>query len=161
MKFLIPLDGSEEALHALRHALQLGAEGLPLALVLANVQEPASLYEMVVAHDPDVLARVAVQAGAHALDAGEALCRGARVACQREVAVGEPAQVLVDLAEDHGCDAIVMGARGVGGLRVALLGAQLGSVSQAVLQRAGMPVTVVRPPQSEAEPDELAANSAD
>jgi hypothetical protein len=29
-----------------------------------------------------------------------------------------------------------------------------------VLERAGMPVTVVRPPQSEAEPDELAANDA-
>ncbi len=155
MKYLVAVDGSDEALLALRHVLQLKQQGLAVELVLANVQEPASLYEVVVVHDPDRLAQLALEAAAHALDAAETLAREAGVPALREVAVGQPANLLIDLAEDHGCDAIAMGARGVGGVRAALLGAPLGSVSQAVVVNAHLPVTVVRPaPEPEAEADE-------
>jgi nucleotide-binding universal stress UspA family protein len=40
----------------------------------------------------------------------------------------------------RGCDGIVLGARGLGAVR----GALLGSESQAILQADAMPVTVVR-----------------
>lgn len=140
MKILVPIDGSEHALKALDHALALAAAGLAAELVLANVQEAASLYEVVTAHDPTVLAEVKVQAGTHVLDVAQARCQAAGVANQREVAVGDPAPLLVELAEDHGCAAIVMGARGMGAPGVALLG----SVADAVLHRASVPVTIVR-----------------
>lgn len=156
MKVLLPLDGSEAALDAVRFALRLAGEGLPLQCVLGNVQEPATLYEMVVAHDADVLERVRSGAGAHALAPGEALLRAAGVECESEVASGDAAHRLVEMAERFGCDMIMMSARGLGSLREALLG----SVSQSVLHASPVPVLIVRPaPDPEAEPDELAESA--
>ena len=77
MKILLPVDGSEAALDAVRFAIRLAREGLPLECVLANVQEPATLYEMVVAHDPAVLHEVSDAAGAHAIEPATALLRAA------------------------------------------------------------------------------------
>ena len=51
MKILIPVDGSAESLAAVRHALQLIRSGLKSSLLLANVQEPAGLYELLRVHD--------------------------------------------------------------------------------------------------------------
>ena len=67
MKFLIPVDGSPLSLEAVRHVLKLSQAGLDVELLLANVQESASLYEMVVAHDPAVLDEVSEGAGLHVL----------------------------------------------------------------------------------------------
>lgn len=153
MKILLPVDGSELALQAVRHALRLREEGLNTEFVLANVQEPASLYEVVTAHDPDVIREVRGAAGADLLAAAEGLLDAAGVEYESEVAGGDPAHVLVEMAERYGCDAIVMGAHGMGGLR-----ALLGSVSHAVLQASPVPVTIVReslPEESEGE-DEAA-----
>ncbi len=156
MKILLPVDGSEAALDAVRYVVRLSREGLPLQCVLANVQEPATLYEMVVAHDADVLQRVARDAGAHALKPAEALLREAGVAFESEVAVGDPGHSLVDMAESDGCEMIVMSARGLGAIRLALLG----SVSQAVVHASPVPVLIVKPaPEPEAEPDELAESA--
>ena len=41
MKILLPLDGSEHALAAVRHAIRLVDDGLAAELVLTNVQAPA------------------------------------------------------------------------------------------------------------------------
>jgi len=141
MKILIPLDGSPLALEAVRHAIRLVRDGLRADLLLANVQEPATLYELVLAHDPEVLDQVSAEAGLHALEAGAAMLRDAGIAFEREVASGDPAHTLVDIAERFGCDAVFMGARGTGRLRSALLG----SVSHEVLHAAGIPVTIVKP----------------
>lgn len=152
MKILLPVDGSEASLEAVRHAIRLVREGLQASFVLANVQEPTFLYEMVLAPDAEVLGRVSGAAGSHAIDPGAALLTAAGIECEREVASGDPAHTLVDIAERYGCDAIVMGARGMGTLRSALLG----SVSHDVLRAAHVPVTIVRlPAEPEVEPDEL------
>jgi nucleotide-binding universal stress UspA family protein len=140
MKILVPMDGSPPALAALRHALAVRARGLPLSLVLVNVQTPAGLYEMVTARSPEQLADAAREAGAHALAAAEALCEQAGCDYECEVAQGDPAPLLAELAENYGCDAIVMGARGLGGP----LSPHLGSVTTELLRDTTLPVTVVR-----------------
>jgi len=142
MKILLPLDGSEPALEAVRYALRLVQEGLRAQFVLANVQEPTYLYEMVLAPDADVLERVSGAAGAHSLEAGEALLKAAGVDYEREIASGDPAHTLVDIVERYGCDAVIMGARGMGRLRRAMLG----SVSHEMLHAAPVPVTIVKTP---------------
>lgn len=136
MKILLPVDGTPLSLHAVRHALALRAQGLDADFVLANVQAPPSLYEVVVAHDADVLDDVRRAAGADLLASAETLLDAAGAAWESEVAGGEPGHVLVDLVENYGCDAVVMGAGASG----------LGRVAMALLLHSPVPVTVVREP---------------
>ncbi|MEP7295004.1 MAG: universal stress protein [Burkholderiales bacterium] len=140
MKILLPVDGSEGALAAVRHALRLVHGGLRASFVLANVQEPASLYEVVVAHDAQVIENVSAAAAAHSLEAAQGLLRGAGLDHETEIALGDPGHALIDIAERFECDVIVMGARGVG---APLRATQFGSVANAVLHHASVPVTIV------------------
>lgn len=140
MKILVAVDGSQASLCAVRHALQLLHEGLRTDIVLAAVQEPTYMYEMVLPPSADVLERLGGAVGARALAGAEALLAQAGVAYTREIGSGEAAPTLVEIAERHGCAKIVMGARGLGAVR----GALLGSVSQSVLQKAKVPVTIVK-----------------
>jgi nucleotide-binding universal stress UspA family protein len=150
MKILLPVDGSAASLQAVRQALQLIQDGLRASLVLANVQEPATLYELLLAHDPQVIEQVSAKAGLHLLEPARALVRAAGVEHEIEVAAGDPAHTLIDILENFGCDMVVMGARGMGTLRSALLG----SVSHEVLHAAPVPVLIVKPPPApEAEHD--------
>ncbi len=139
-KILLPLDGSEAALDAVRHALALVRDGLQASFVLANVQEPTYFYEVVLAHDNELVERARREAGAHALSGGAALLDAAGLKWELEVALGEPGHMLIDIAERYACDAVFMGARGVGSVSNALFG----SVSQWVLQHSPIPVTIVR-----------------
>lgn len=150
MKILLPIDGSALSLDAVRFAIRLAGAGLNTSVVLANVQEPATLYELVVAHDPEVIDQVSASAGAHALAPAEALLTEANISFESEVASGDPAHTLIDILERYECDMVVMGASGqsdVGSLRSALLG----SVSNEVLHAAGVPVMIVK---SSPPPDE-------
>ncbi|MEY4564634.1 MAG: hypothetical protein RLZZ618_3911 [Pseudomonadota bacterium] len=140
MKILVPVDGSELALDAVRHALRLRQDGLNAVFVLATVQEPTYLYEMVLAPDADVLERVSGAVGSRALEGAEALFHAAGVPFERDIGSGEPAPTVVEMAERHACDGIILGARGRGALRSALLG----SVSQGVLHASKVPVTIVK-----------------
>ncbi|MBP7492156.1 MAG: universal stress protein [Rhodoferax sp.] len=140
MKLLLPVDGSDVSLEAVRVAIRLAKDGLNTSVVLANVQEAATLYELVVAHDPAVIEQVSAAAGAHTLKAAEALLTQAGIAYETEIASGDPAHTIVDILERYGCDMVVMGASGMSPLR----GALLGSVSNEVLHSAHVPVMIVK-----------------
>lgn len=140
MKILLPVDGSEHSLNAVRHAIRLVDDGLSASFVLMNAQEPTYLYEMVLAPDADVLERVTGAAGSHSLQAAEDLMRQAEVPFEREIASGDPAHTILEVGERYNCDAIILGARGRGVVRSALLG----SVSQSVLHSSPVPVTIVK-----------------
>ncbi|GAB4398735.1 MAG: universal stress protein [Rhodoferax sp.] len=140
MKILLPFDGSSQALAAVRFAIRLADSGLEVHAVLANVQEPASLYELLVAHDPAVIATAAQEAGRHLVQAAQALLEDAQVPYTTELATGDPAHTLVDILENHGCELVIMGASGTSRLRRALLG----SVSNEVLHASGVPVMIVK-----------------
>lgn len=143
MKILLPIDGSALSLHEVRFALRLVREGLRAHFVLANVQEPASLYEVVTAHDPELIERAAKAAGQHLLQAPTQLLRDAGVPYLTEVVSGgDPAQAMLDLIEIHHIDMVVMGTRALGWIREALEG----STSRRLLQHATVPVVLVKPP---------------
>lgn len=57
-----------------------------------------------------------------------------------ELAQGAPAEVILDYAEKHNNDLIIIGSRGLGGIREFVLG----SVSHNVVQHAQIPVLVVK-----------------
>ncbi|MBK9135089.1 MAG: universal stress protein [Betaproteobacteria bacterium] len=146
-KILLPVDGSADSMAAVRHALRW-AEGAPqAAFVLANVQEAASLYEVVVAHDAERIAAIKREAGADLIGPAEVLLDNAGASYESEVAAGTPEHLIVELAENYGCNAIVMGARGQS---AAPGDGGLGSVALAVLDASPVPVTVVRDVSAEA-----------
>ena len=140
MKILLPIDGSQGALEAVRHALRLVQGGLRASFVRANVQEPASLYEVVVAHDAAVIEQVSEAAAAHSLAPAQALLQAAGVEFETEIGHGDPGHLLVDIAERYECDLVILGARG----QDVAEGGSLGSVADSVLQHASVPVMVVK-----------------
>lgn len=134
MKILLPVDGSRAALAAVEHALALRQAGLQADFVLANVQEPPSLYEVIVVHDAEALDQVRRDAGADLLAPAEALLDAALARYESVVAGGQAAHVLVDLIEEQACEAVIVGTAG----------ADPGEVVQALLRHSPVPVTVVR-----------------
>ncbi len=140
MHILIPVDGSQASLDAVRHVLALRHQGLAVSCVLTNVQEAPHLYEVVMTRDMDTLASASHDAAEDAIAPARGLLSAAGVPLECEIALGEPGPQIVDVAERCGCEMIVMGSQGVN-----LLGAaRLGTVSQWVVQHASVPVTVVR-----------------
>jgi nucleotide-binding universal stress UspA family protein len=146
MKILVPIDGSAGSMAGLAHAVALRRAGLEVDFVLVNAQPPSSLYEVVTAHDADRLEEVRRGAGADLLAPAEALLDAEGASWESEVVGGEPAHALVDVAENYGCDAIVIGVDEDGP----------GSVVEALLAHAAMPVTVVRDARAEAPAAEAA-----
>ena len=147
MKILLPVDGSESSLDAVRFAIRMLLAGLRGEVVLANVQEPANLYELIVAHNPEVIERVSAEAGLHTLLSAQELLDAAEIEYECEVAQGDPAHTIVDISERFACDLIVMGVRGQSALRRTLMG----SVSNGVLHASAVPVVIVKPEEAPTE----------
>ena len=141
LKILIAVDGSELSLDGVHHALALVRQGLKASIVLANVQEPATLYELVTSRDPDQIAAASLSAGEHLMAPACALLNAAGVTFETDIGVGDAAHMLVEMIENAGADLVIIGATGQGALSSALLG----SVSQEVAHASPVPVTIVRP----------------
>lgn len=143
-KILVPIDGSQQALHALDHATHL-QQASDAELILLCVFKHHSLFEaslsMVRPKDvqiPDDALReyasdVAEQAKQQALNAGAKRVRAF-------VKGGRPSKAIVKFARDNDVDLIVMGARGSSS---DVDGYFLGSVSQRVASMAPCPVLIV------------------
>jgi len=156
MKILLPVDGSPLALEAVHHAIRLARDGLKASFVIANVQEPSSLYEVMVLHDADALQRMAQEAAQDAIAPADKLLADAGIEHESEFASGDPAHTLMDIAERFGCNAIIMGAHGVGES-----GAALGSVAQTLLRSSPVPVMIVRPHDPEIPAPDIEETQAD
>ena len=147
MKILLPVDGSDLALEAAHCVVRMRQDGLSVTVVLANVQEPAHLYELLMANDSDTIDRACAEAGLHALLSARTVLDNAAITYECEVAKGDPAHTIVEISERFGCDMVVMGARGTSALRSAMLG----SVSNEVLHASGVPVVIVKATEAQVE----------
>jgi nucleotide-binding universal stress UspA family protein len=149
-KILLATDGSEEATLAARTAADIaGKTGSELHVVHARLMLPWAGYPV---------AGVPISSPVDAKEAKERVMRwlddqveqieaqGGSVA-QAHLRLGRPeegiitvAEEIVSLAEEIGAGLIVVGSRGLGGIRRALMG----SVSDSVVRYAHCPVLVVR-----------------
>ena len=140
-QIMIGIDGSEAALHAVRHGLSLRQAGLDAAITLVQVQPEATLLELVTS-DTDAIAGAAQGAARHLMEPAAALLEAAGAPYEMEVVLGEPRIMLPEMAENLDADLVIVGARGMGSLK----GSLLGSVSQALVHMCTKPVMVVKLP---------------
>jgi len=152
-RILLATDGSAQAELATGTAVDLarmsGSE-LHVVHVLDAAPSPALLYPE--ATDPEGvevsdqtlergLERRAEQLGRQVLDAETERVRSAGgTVAGSHLAMGDAPREIVNLAEDIDAGLVVMGSRGRGGIRRALMG----SVSDTVVRHAHCPVLVVR-----------------
>lgn len=139
LKLLIAVDGSESALRAVRHAIELARRGMAIETVLANIQPPVMSGEVGAVAPISAALEARAVASADALGAARIPLDEAHVPTTVHAADGDAAAAIVALAIEFGCDGIVMGRRGLG----ALASLVLGSVSSKVIRLAHVPVTLV------------------
>lgn len=137
-RFVVGVDGSEEALHALRWAADLArAVGADLEVVTAYHYTPVGVGSPWVPPVPVVGEQDMRDSAQQVLDAAVDRADAADVVVERTVAEGAAAARLRDRAAD--ADLLVVGSRGHGGFA----GLLLGSVSRRCLSHPDRPVAVV------------------
>ena len=145
------VDGSEQARHAASAALRL-ADRLGAQLTLVHVtptQERGSGGQVPLRRRPGRFRRSPELAFSEAEDAFNSLSSEvAAASLEREVRLGEPAVVLAEVAADCDAELIVVGSRGRGAWRSAVLG----SVSSDVARLAPCPVMIVPERAAESSP---------
>ena len=133
-RILLAYDGSEGADKARELALTLARGGdVPVTVVVAfhalpRVTTP-STDDVEEIHEARALAEKVVQG-----------LRDAGVEAEPDVLEGPAAEAILNAAEARGADLIVIGSRGLSQFK----GLLLGSVSDRVIQHAGVPVLVAR-----------------
>ena len=138
-RILVPYDGSEQAQQAVRQAAHIarlqGATLMLLSVVDLNAEIAAFERVSMDGYDPAALKEGAYKELAKILREVPADIRTNSV-----VELGSPAEVIVETADDEGYDLVVMGSRGLGLFK----GALIGSVSQKVVEESKVPVMVVK-----------------
>jgi len=140
MKILVPVDGSDTSSRALKHAHDLAKQmAKPAKIVVVAVDD--ALFPGV---ERKIGAEAARQHHAENFErmlgpARRALARS-KVECGYVEVVGEVASGILSTVGKHKADLVVMGSRGNGAIK----GALLGSVSMKVLANSPVPVTIVR-----------------
>ena len=152
-RILLATDGSESATHATQaavelskvsdselHVLYVGEDAYLGAFVYPEATNPEGVEQKDLALIEE-LGRQFEQVARQVLDAEVEKVRavGGTVA-EAYLRMGTPAAEVVDLAEELGVGLVVVGSRGLGGIRRALMG----SVSDSVVRHAHCPVLVVR-----------------
>ena len=145
-KILVAIDGSKSADRALDFALDL-AEKYSAQIVLISVFEPlsASLLVSGIGLSPSNLSRhleglidfrkkILLEAVKKARNFKSGLV------VSKKLVEGRPSDKIVETAKEEECDLIVIGSRGLGGIKEFFLG----SVSDRVADQASCPVLIVK-----------------
>jgi nucleotide-binding universal stress UspA family protein len=142
-KVLLAIDGSEEAALAAQAATELSKETGSEVHVTFVLPRPEALIGHHT-YSAEVRESVLEQARSEAQQflegrAEQLRSEGAKVA-EAHLRTGEPDKEIVRLSEEIGATLIVMGSRGLGAMRRALMG----SVSDSVVRHAHCPVLIMR-----------------
>jgi nucleotide-binding universal stress UspA family protein len=132
---LIPLDGSDSSWEAFDFALDEHREDSLTILHVINPMEGD--------YEPDEATNRAVKRSDRIQNEAENRIRNSAFDDSRADIVtreGQPADEIVTYADSHDIDQIVMGSRGLSGVKRLLLG----SVAETVVRRAEAPVNVIR-----------------
>jgi nucleotide-binding universal stress UspA family protein len=144
-KILVALDGSDHANRALEYALDI-AEKYSAALLFLSVFHQVTIAGIEPTFSTVQLLHTSriIQKEYHERILSTAVTKIMSIHPDLKVTTrlseGHPADKIIELAEAEHCDLIVMGSRGLGGLKEMFLG----SVSDKVADHASCPVLIVR-----------------
>jgi nucleotide-binding universal stress UspA family protein len=134
-KLLVPVDGSEASMRALRHAISQGGE-IHIINVQAKADTPTLLLHMT-QEDIDKAQRSHCES---MLEGARKLLEAAGRPYRAHSLLGEPAEQIACVAKAEKVDGIVMGTRGMS----AFGNLALGSTATKVVHLADVPVTLVK-----------------
>lgn len=138
-RILVALDGSQTSEKALKSALQFANERYSKVAVI-HVKKNINIYETMSSEVVDEMYAEMKQEADKLFDHARALAEEFGIEIETHYVIGEPAILIVKLAEEGNFQLIVMGSRGLGGIK----GLMLGSVSQKVSQLSHCPVLIVK-----------------
>jgi nucleotide-binding universal stress UspA family protein len=140
-KLLVPVDGSENALRAVRHAVATATLIGGASIHLLNAHEPPVIYGEIAVYVPrEKMEALQRQHSEAILADAEAIVKKAGLSCTKHILVGHVPQEIAEHAKKLGCDAIVMGTRGM----TAVGNLVMGSVATKVVHLTDLPVTLVK-----------------
>nr|ADB54817.1 universal stress protein 9308 [Hordeum vulgare subsp. vulgare] len=152
MKVVAAVDASEESLHALSWALDNVVRHHPGAsVVVVHAQHPVDHFVYPVAahglaYAPptamDSMRRAQAENSRKAVARALDVCRQKQVSATAAVVEGDAKEAICQAVEDARADLLVLGSRGLGMIKRALLG----SVSDYLAHHASCPVLIVKPP---------------
>jgi nucleotide-binding universal stress UspA family protein len=140
LKTLVPIDGSESALRALRHVLALRREGLTVEIHLINVQIPIASGHAKMFINSDEYNRYCQEEALVLLAPARAILLDVGADYRHHVVVGHIAESIARFAREQKMDNIVMGTRGMSTVSDLVMG----SVAHKVIHLAAVPVTLVK-----------------
>lgn len=136
-RILLAVDGSEASLAAARVAARLAAELAIGIRALSVFDQPST--DLGEPNYSDALREALAEADAALAATRDAIAEAGGPDPELDRIAGRPAEVILEVAKGRPGTLVVMGSRGRGRIAAALLG----SVSTAVVSRAGGPVLVV------------------
>jgi nucleotide-binding universal stress UspA family protein len=134
-KVLVPIDGSDASLRALRHATATADE-----VHIVNVQPKANHPGLRIHMTPEDIEKAQLEHGRETLASACRLLDESGRRYRTHVLIGEAAPKIVRVAKAQRVGSIVMGTRGLGAVR----GLWLGSTATKVVHLADVPVTLVK-----------------
>ncbi len=138
-EILVPVDGSDNSLRAVRYAIDL-AQALGARIRLFYVF-PVSSVEIIgmAGMSRDDIENAAQAAAQRVFDRLHEEIGEAPVALEDETSIGDPAEEIIRCTEDDHDLLVVLGRRGLSRIQSMLLG----SVSEKVVRHAHSPITVI------------------
>ncbi|UZW61921.1 universal stress protein [Lysobacter enzymogenes] len=140
MKMLVAVDGSDNALRAVRYAAKLSAQFDAPAPLLLLYADPPLMRSVAVSLGAKEVERYHADNARHVLSKARAVLKRAKIEFDERSAVGDPAAIIAKVARSGQCDLAIMGSHG----RSALKNLLLGSVTSKVIATGVLPVLVVR-----------------
>lgn len=138
-RILVPVDGSDEALRALEHAVRMARLIGEAEIHLVNVQPPISGSVGTFVGDDNVT-RFHREESDNALAPARQLLEREGLPVHEAVRIGNTSQSIADYGKELPCDQIVMGTRGLGRISSIVLG----SIATQVVHLTELPVTLVK-----------------
>ena len=135
-KILVPLDGSRNSSVGLDKAIYIARQcGATITGIHVVSIYPQHLGDLVTPLKAKLL-----QDAVKFMEKAKVVCAQNGVVFHHKILYGEAKLEIIDFAKQNKFDLIVMGSRGLGGMKEALLG----SVSNAIVHKSHVPVLVVK-----------------